>query len=515
MKIIMEKICVRTGEKFTISDFEKSYLEERGIPLPDVSPAWRTREQYANRNEGNMFERICDKTKKTIISSYRPDAPFPVYSNEAWYSEEYDGLAYGRDYDFSRTFFEQFRDLLKTVPRPSRQGINMENSPYVHLGANVKSCFLTFVSWDSEDCYYGFRVFKCRNCVDCTEITECELCYECVDCGSCYNVRWGYHSFNSRDSAMLYMCRNCTDCFGCVGLEHKKYCIWNVEYSKEEYEQKIKEMNLGSRKSIEELQKKFWELVKEKGLNYSTITNSEDCTGTYIDPSAHCKNSIFIKESNNILNGYHVRASRDTFDVAGVAKCELVYRSSSMVSTYDSQFGCMNQNNLHAIYCNNIYGGGEYLFGCVGFSRKQNYCILNKQYTKEEYHELLPRIKKHMESTGEWGQFFPLSMADFPYVDTIAQQHFPISSDEEAKRLGVYWLGKKAFTTTETAISIPDTIDQVDESICDQVLQDAETHRAYKLQKKELAFYKQMGIPVPVYSFNTRNDRRSKILFQI
>jgi len=76
-------------------------------------------------------------------------------------------------------------------------------------------------------------------------------------------------------------------------------------------------------------------------------------------------------------------------------------------------------------------------------------------------------------------------------------------------------LGKKAFTTTETAISIPDTIDQVDESICDQVLQDAETHRAYKLQKKELAFYKQMGIPVPVYSFNTRNDRRSKILFQI
>lgn len=42
-------------------------------------------------------------------------------------------------------------------------------------------------------------------------------------------------------------CYNCSNCFGCVGLQNKKYCIFNKQYSKEEYEknvaQIIKKMN--------------------------------------------------------------------------------------------------------------------------------------------------------------------------------------------------------------------------------------------------------------------------------
>ena len=34
-------------------------------------------------------------------------------------------------------------------------------------------------------------------------------------------------------------------------------------------------------------------------------------------------------------------------------------------------------------------------FGCVSI-RNKKYCILNKQYTKEEYEELLPKIIAHM-----------------------------------------------------------------------------------------------------------------------
>jgi len=30
------------------------------------------------------------------------------------------------------------------------------------------------------------------------------------------------------------------------------------------------------------------------------------------------------------------------------------------------------------------------------------YCILNKQYSKEEYEELVPKIIEHMQKTGEW-----------------------------------------------------------------------------------------------------------------
>ena len=41
------------------------------------------------------------------------------------------------------------------------------------------------------------------------------------------------------------------------------------------------------------------------------------------------------------------------------------------------------------------------LFGCVGLKNKQ-YCILNKQYTKEEYETLVVRIIQQMQQTGEW-----------------------------------------------------------------------------------------------------------------
>jgi hypothetical protein len=38
-------------------------------------------------------------------------------------------------------------------------------------------------------------------------------------------------------------------------------------------------------------------------------------------------------------------------------------------------------------------------FLCV---KNKSYCILNRQYTKEEYEELVPRIIEKMISDGEW-----------------------------------------------------------------------------------------------------------------
>ena len=35
------------------------------------------------------------------------------------------------------------------------------------------------------------------------------------------------------------------------------------------------------------------------------------------------------------------------------------------------------------------------IFGCIGLQSKQ-YCLLNKQYQKEEYLNIIEKIKKHM-----------------------------------------------------------------------------------------------------------------------
>ena len=50
----------------------------------------------------------------------------------------------------------------------------------------------------------------------------------------------------------------------------------------------------------------------------------------------------------------------------------------------------------------------------------KSYCILNKQYTKEEWEILAEKIFASMEQDGTLGEFFPASMNPFYFNDTLA-----------------------------------------------------------------------------------------------
>jgi hypothetical protein len=66
--------------------------------------------------------------------------------------------------------------------------------------------------------------------------------------------------------------------------------------------------------------------------------------------------------------------------------------------------------------------------------RDKKYCILNKQYTKEEYEILVPIIIKKMKADGERGEFFPSSLSPFGYNETQAQEYFPLTKDEAVQQ---------------------------------------------------------------------------------
>ncbi len=80
-------------------------------------------------------------------------------------------------------------------------------------------------------------------------------------------------------------------------------------------------------------------------------------------------------------------------------------------------------------YCIECITGCSHLFACVGL-RNKSYCIFNKQYTKEQYEELVPRIIEHMMKTLEWGEFFPSWVSPFGYNETVAMDHFPLAREE-------------------------------------------------------------------------------------
>jgi len=71
------------------------------------------------RNERTYYQRSCDLTGKMVISLFHPESPHVVYNQDDWWSDKWDALSYGRDFDFSRPFFDQFHELKLAVPRPA------------------------------------------------------------------------------------------------------------------------------------------------------------------------------------------------------------------------------------------------------------------------------------------------------------------------------------------------------------------------------------------------------------
>jgi len=58
------------------------------------------------------------------------------------------------EFDFNKTFFEQFKQLQLKVPRLAIMNKQSENSDYCNYSFQNKNCYLTFGSHYEEDCMY-------------------------------------------------------------------------------------------------------------------------------------------------------------------------------------------------------------------------------------------------------------------------------------------------------------------------------------------------------------------------
>ena len=104
-------------------------------------------------NERTFYKRKCDLTGESIVSLFPQNSEVPVYSPKAWWSDKWDAIDYGVDYDFSKPFFEQFGKLLRTVPQFSLQNqyTTIINTEYVNMGTYLKNCYFVFNTAHSED----------------------------------------------------------------------------------------------------------------------------------------------------------------------------------------------------------------------------------------------------------------------------------------------------------------------------------------------------------------------------
>ncbi|MDD3302343.1 MAG: hypothetical protein PHN31_02225 [Candidatus Gracilibacteria bacterium] len=499
-KIVETKNCRQCQTTFEITDKDLEFYEKVSpsfggdkyiIPTPTLCPECRQQRRLSFRNERKLYKRICDATGKPIISIFSPNKSFKVYNQEFWWSDKWNPLDYGRDFDFNKTFFEQFGELVKVIPRESAFTKNMTNSPYSNFESDEKDCYLTVGGHYNENCMYGTYYVSSKNSMDGYWGWYIENCYETVNVMNCFNCKYIQYCENCSSCDFCYDCIGCTECIGCVGLRNKKYCIYNKQYSKDEYKNIINENNIIGKKN-------YNNLLLNHPRRSTNIIGSSNCIGNDILNSKNCSNCFYVEESEDCRNCFIIGKIKNAVDITSVGYSEVCYELCSSNDLYGgfACFSCWGGQNI--CYCDICYDCVN-CFGCVGLSNKE-YCIFNKQYIKDEYQELVQKIIKHMIKTGEWGEFFPVSISPFGYNETVAQEYFPLKKEESILK-GFNWSDYEQpipkVDKIIQALKLPNNIKEIPDDILNRAIECEITKKPFRIIKQELDFYRKHNLPIP------------------
>ena len=507
-------ICKITNQEFELQPKEIEFYEKMGLPIPDICFEERLRRRLASYNRRHLYKRKCDATGQDIISWISPDKPYKIYNKDYRWSDQWDALEYGRDYDFSKTFNQQFHELMLDVPMLAlAQYAEIENSDYTNDLLRAKNCYLIFDGEEGTHSMFGETFAQVHHTLDFFCVTSSEYCYEIMHCNECYNLRWSEFCNNCSNSYFLRDCKSCKNCFGCTNLSQKEYYIYNKPHTKEEYEKFISEIDFRDHDTVEKLKQKFYDFEKQQPYKNLRGTKNENVRGDNMSQSKDC---YYCFDGANLRDCLYCTdcliGARDCLDVhVWGREMDLCYNCV----TIGEQVTNIVCSSLIAFGASNVYyshscsRGAHDLFGCISLQKKQ-YCILNKQYTKEEYEDLMPRIVEHMKSTGEWGTYFDPQTFYFGYNESLAWDYYPLEK-EEALRLGYKWSeyetkveAKKSFEANK----LPSNSEKIPEEVLDWAIICEKSKKPFRLTKKEYNYYKEHKIPIPRLHPNQRHYDR-------
>ncbi len=518
---MQNKTCQNCKTDFIIEPDDFGFYEKIGVPAPTFCPECRAQRRLVWRNNMSLYSRKCDLCGNGIVSAYAPDSGIVQYCNKCWWSDTWDAKSFGVDYDFSKSFFEQFKELMYTVPHIAMvndNGIASLNCEYTYDIWFAKNCYMAFSGWKVENVMYSFFTGAGKDMMDVASIREKnEWLYECIDCERSYKLKYSQFAVSCNDSQFLYDCRGCTDCFMSAGLRNKKYCFKNVEYSKEEYEKILVDYKLDTWEGAERARKEFEEFILLFPRRYARIIQSVNSTGELLLNCKNSKNCFNLDEAENCRYYDYGSRPKDSLDLSMSGELNECYEGAVVDHSNRNLFGVFTVKSQDVRYTQHCHSG-KHLFGCVGL-RNGTYCILNKEYTKEEYESLVPRIMEQMnampyvDAVGReyhYGENYPIELSPFAYNETFAHERFPMTK-EDALLNGYGWQDNLQRTSGKETIqsdAIPKTITETSDDITKEILACVTCGRNYKIVGQELTFYRKMNIPVPHRCFHCRHAAR-------
>ena len=296
------------------------------------------------------------------------------------------------------SFFDDLKNLKEKQPHLSVHVWKSDNSDYCDQLDGCKNGYLCFNNRLTEDCMYSFDSRWDKDCVDISYCNKSELCYDSLDLEGCYGCVGSQDCENCTDCWHCYDLKGCKDCFGCVGLRKKKFCVYNEQFSEEDYKDRLTGLR---EKGVDEARYKGLQL--ETPRIALTALNQENCFGNYIVGSKDSYYVFKVHDLEDCFYMYDAQEDKDCVDCCAFNKSELCYGCMENSGLYNCNFcywcaTCVDSEYL--MYCFDC----ENCFGCFGLKYKK-YCVLNEQLSgREEYEKRVAEIKEGMKKDGVLGR---------------------------------------------------------------------------------------------------------------
>lgn len=429
---------------------------------------------------------------------YSKDADINIIPIEEWVRQRDNFTKYWIEYDFNKSFFDNFRGLIAKVPFPNVFHIWLvEDSRWADTVRASKHIYLSqIVILDCENVLYSFFVKEnSRNILNSVfVIWNNDNVYQSIGVFNSYNVFYSRYINNCSDiwfSSNLTWCR---ECIFCDWLENKSYCIENKQYTKEEYFKRKQEI-LKNKDKFEDWYKtkvnKIWANIGSSNVKGSFIINSFNIdNGKFLYNVANSKNVYFVWWTQGDEEVYSCITSwspwmKNVYHSVLLWSSEHIYCSAHLTGSYE-------------VYYSIFIDSCKYILWSIWLMNKE-YCILNKQYTKEEWFNLTKKIFNQMDKEWILGKFFPGKITPYNFNDTLANVLADFDK-EEVKRDGYMWRDDviKADIPEWAEIVDIDSIDvcKYDEKILKKIFRDKKWN-LWRVVPIEYKFLKKYDLPLP------------------
>lgn len=507
----LSKICFDCKNEFTIDSGDLLLYEKVGLKVPEKCFECRTKQYFIFSIFGKFRKGVSDLSKESFITIFPNNPRFPIYKSYEWWSDIWDPMSYGQEYDSSRPFFEQLKELQEKVPRPHQVGQNNTNCDWCDDVWDSKNCYLTRSISKCDNLSYCYRVLDSKDSFDLVYSFNLENSYDCTGCHNSFNLNFSEKSKDCIDSYFLFDCRNCQNCFMCWDLRNKQYCIRNKQYSKEEYQKELKNIKFDSYKNVEALKNEFEKILKNGAVHRENFNlKTSNSLGNYLTNCDKCVNMFAWENSQDCRNGLRGLNTKDCIDQGFSWNLELSGNNGMVDGGYQIKHSScsIGRYSEYVDLCKEV----EYCFGCVGL-RNKKYCILNKQYDKESFDKLKTRIVDDMEKRGEYGKFMPYSFGTGPYNLSNGMVYFPTTTKEEVLRNGGYWSEEDLSSENGmSSMELPDSILDTRPEISSQALICPESKYRFNISVAEYEFHKRKSFALPRLHFDSRILNKMKTM---